>query len=160
MIRKMTAKDWPQVKRIFEEGIASGHATFETKSPSYEDWDASHLAACRFVYVDDREQILGWIVLSPVSDRCVYGGVAEETVYVSERARGKGVASALFEALIPASEAEGFWTLQAGIFPENKASLKVHEKAGFRVIGRREKIGQMNGAWRDTMLLERRSSNI
>ncbi len=114
-------------------------------------------AVCRFVYVNDRGEVLGWIVLSPVSDRCVYGGVVEETVYVSEKARGQGVASALFEALIPASEAEGFWTLQAGMFPENEASIKVHEKAGFRAIGRREKIGQMNGVWRDTLLLERRS---
>lgn len=114
-------------------------------------------AVCRFVYVNDRGEVLGWIVLSPVSDRCVYGGVAEETVYVSEKARGQGVASALFEALIPTSEAEGFWTLQAGMFPENEASIKIHEKAVFRAIGRREKIGQMNGVWRDTLLLERRS---
>lgn len=157
MIREMTAADWPAVKRIFEEGIVTGFATFETEAPSYEEWDATHLAVCRFVYVNDRGEVLGWIVLSPVSDRCVYGGVAEETVYVSEKARGQGVASALFEALIPASEAEGFWTLQAGMFPENEASIKVHEKAGFRAIGRREKIGQMNGVWRDTLLLERRS---
>jgi len=153
----MTAADWPAVKRIFEEGIVTGFATFETEAPSYEEWDATHLAVCRFVYVNDRGEVLGWIVLSPVSDWCVYGGVAEETVYVSEKARGQGVASALFEALIPASEAEGFWTLQAGMFPENEASIKVHEKAGFRAIGRREKIGQMNGVWRDTLLLERRS---
>lgn len=157
MIREMTAADWPAVKRIFEEGIVTGFATFETEAPSYEEWDATHLAVCRFVYVNDRGEVLGWIVLSPVSDRCVYGGVAEETVYVSENARGQGVASALFETLIPASEAEGFWTLQAGMFPENEASIKVHEKAGFRAIGRREKIGQMNGVWRDTLLLERRS---
>lgn len=157
MIREMTAADWPAVKRIYEDGIATGFATFETEAPSYEEWDATHLAVCRFVYVNDRGEVLGWIVLSPVSDRCVYGGVAEETVYVSENARGQGVASALFEALIPASEAEGFWTLQAGMFPENEASIKVHEKAGFRAIGRREKIGQMNGVWRDTLLLERRS---
>lgn len=157
MIREMTAADWPAVKRIYEEGIATGFATFETEAPSYEEWDATHLAVCRFVYVNDRGEVLGWIVLSPVSDRCVYGGVAEETVYVSENARGQGVASALFEALIPASEAEGFWTLQAGMFPENEASIKVHEKTGFRAIGRREKIGQMNGVWRDTLLLERRS---
>ena len=157
MIREMTAADWPAVKRIYEEGIVTGFATFETEAPSYEEWDASHLAVCRFVYVNDRGEVLGWIVLSPVSDRCVYGGVVEETVYVSEKARGQGVASALFDALIPASEAEGFWTLQAGMFPENEASIKVHEKAGFRAIGRREKIGQMNGVWRDTLLLERRS---
>lgn len=157
MIREMTAADWPAVKRIYEEGIATGFATFETEAPSYEEWDATHLAVCRFVYVNDRGEVLGWIVLSPVSDRCVYGGVAEETVYISENARGQGVASALFEALIPASEAEGFWTLQAGMFPENEASIKVHQKAGFRAIGRREKIGQMNGVWRDTLHLERRS---
>ncbi len=157
MIREMTAADWPAVKRIYEEGIATGFATFETEAPSYEEWDATHLAACRLVYVNDRGEVMGSIVLSPVSDRCVYGGVAEETVYVSAKARGKGVATALFDVLIPASEAEGFWTLQAGIFPENEASIKVHEKAGFRAIGRREKIGQMNGVWRDTILLERRS---
>ena len=110
--------------------------------------------------VDDAGEVLGWIILSPVSDRCVYGGVAEETVYVSDKARGKGVGTALFDALIPASEAEGIWTLQAGIFPENEASMKLHEKAGFRIIGHRERIGQMEGKWRDTMLLERRSPNF
>ena len=123
MIREMTAADWPAVKRIYEEGIVTGFATFDTEAPSYEEWDTTHLAVCRFVYVNDRGEVLGWIVLSPVSDRCVYGGVAEETVYVSAKARGKGVATALFDVLIPASEAEGFWTLQAGIFPENEASI-------------------------------------
>ncbi len=160
MIRQMTAADWPAVKGIYAEGIASGDATFETEPPSYEEWDGDHLTACRLLHTDEQDKVLGWIALSPVSDRCVYGGVAEETVYVAKAARGQGVAAALFQALIPASEAEGYWTLQAGIFPENLASMKVHEKAGFRVIGRRERIGRMNGVWRDTMLLERRSDKF
>lgn len=160
MIRKMTAADWPQVKRIYEEGIATGNATFETKAPSYQDWDAAHLQFGRYVYVDDRDKILGWVALSPVSNRCVYGGVAEETVYIAKAAQGKGIATALFEKLIPETENQGYWTLQAGIFPENAGSLKLHEKHGFRIVGMREKLGQMNGVWRDVVLLERRSKNI
>ena len=160
MIRDMTPADWLQVKGIYEEGIATGYATFETKAPSFEDWDAAHLQLGRYVYVDENDEVLGWVALSPVSDRCVYGGVAEETVYVTGKASGKGIATALFEKLIPESEKLGFWTIQAGIFAENEPSLKLHKKIGFRVIGVREKLGKLGDNWHDVVLLERRSRKI
>ena len=160
MIRAMKPSDWPQVKRIYEEGIATGHATFETSAPTYDDWDQSHLEIGRYVYTGEDDKILGWVALSPVSDRCVYGGVAEQMVYVARDARGKGVGGALLEALIRETEKQGYWTLQAGIFPENTGSMKLHEKHGFRVVGVREKLGQMKGVWRDVILLERRSGKF
>ena len=160
MIRAMTPSDWPAVSHIYEEGIKTGIATFETEAPTWQDWDAAHFPTCRFVYEDGEEKILGWIALSPVSDRCVYGGVAEETIYVSAKARGQGVGSALFKHLIPESEKEGLWTLQAGTFAENEASIKIHQKHGFRIVGVREKLGQLNGVWKDVVLLERRSGKF
>lgn len=160
MIREMKHADWAQVKRIYEEGIATGYATFETQAPSFEDWDAAHLQLGRYVYVDDNDEVLGWVALSPVSGRCIYGGVADETVYVAAKASGKGIATALFEKLIPESEKQGYWTIQAGIFAENKPSLKLHKKVGFRVVGVREKLGKLGGNWHDVVLLERRSSKI
>ncbi len=160
MIRAMIPSDWPAVKAIYEEGIATGCATFETKAPSREDWDAAHFPYCRFVYQDKKGNILGWVALSPVSDRCVYGGVAEETIYVARAVQGKGVGSALFEHLIPESENEGMWTLQAGIFRENEISIKIHEKHGFRMIGVREKLGQLGSVWKDVVLMERRSDKF
>jgi L-amino acid N-acyltransferase YncA len=155
----LQAGHWPDVKRIYEEGIATGHATFQTGAPSWEEWDGSHLPHTRLVAVDDRI-VLGWAALTPVSGRCVYAGVAEVSVYVAAAARGKGVGKSLLNALVAESEKQGLWTLQAGIFPENKASIGLHEGNGFRIVGTRERIGKMNGAWRDTLLLERRSTLI
>ncbi len=157
LIRDLTAADWPAVCRIYEEGIATGQATFQTEAPPWDRWDASHLVACRFVATEG-DVVVGWAALSPVSDRCVYGGVAEVSVYVAQSARGRGVGRALLEALVAGSEQAGMWTLQAGIFPENVASVALHERCGFRVVGRRERIGRQHGAWRDTLLLERRST--
>ncbi len=152
----MTAGDWPEVREIYAEGIATGHATFEDRAPQWKEWDACHLSVCRLVLRSDGE-IAGWAALSPVSARKVYRGVAEVSVYVAGSARGKGLGSVLLEALVRESEAVAIWTLQASIFPENEASLRMHRKFGFRVVGRRERIAQMNGVWRDTLLLERRS---
>ncbi|HEU4332941.1 MAG TPA: GNAT family N-acetyltransferase [Candidatus Eisenbacteria bacterium] len=155
-IAPLRPSDWESVARIYAEGIATGHATFETATPSWEEWDAAHLAAPRLV-ARDAERTVGWAALSPVSGRCVYGGVAEVSVYVAAAARGRGVGRRLLEALAARSEAAGLWTLQAGIFPENEASLAIHRLCGFREVGRRERIGKMGGLWRDVVLLERRS---
>lgn len=159
MLREMTAEDWPIVRSIYEEGIATGHATFETAAPTWDAWDASHLKTCRLIAVDD-DRVIGWAALSPVSGRCVYAGVADESVYVAAVARGRGVGGRLLQALIAESERHGIWMLQAGIFPENQASVAAHERAGFRIVGRREKIGQMDGIWRDVLLLEKRSATV
>jgi phosphinothricin acetyltransferase len=159
VISPMSPGDWEQVEAIYRSGIATGHATFEAAAPAWESWDASHVRECRLV-ARERERVLGWAALSPVSSRCVYAGVAEVSVYVAEAARGQGVGRALLEGLIAASEAVGIWTLQAGIFPENEASLALHRGCGFREIGRRERLGQMNGVWRDVVLLERRSRAV
>jgi len=156
LIDSMRAEDWEKVRRIYLEGIATGNATFETEAPSWERWDAAHLREPRLVARDGGE-LLGWASLSKVSDRCVYGGVAEVSVYVAQAARGRGVGRKLLQALIDGSEANGLWTLQAGIFPENEASIAIHKRCGFRVVGIRERLGQLAGRWRDVMLLERRS---
>jgi len=158
--RELKGADWQQVKSIYEEGIATGNATFQTTAPTWEEWDDSHLKNSRIVAIDEQDQILGWAALTPVSGRCVYAGVAEVSVYVSPRMRGMGVGKALLEELIRQSEQNGFWTLTAGIFPENEASLRIHKQAGFKLLGIREKIGKMNGQWRDTVLLERRSQIV
>ena len=158
-LRTLTADDWPRVHEIYAEGIASGHATFETTVPEWPDWDAGHLTECRLVAEDDGA-VHGWAALSPVSNRCVYGGVAEVSVYVDSAARGQGVGRALLEGLVAASEDAGIWTLQAGIFPENEASVRLHEQCGFRVVGRRERLGKMGYRWRDVLLLERRSAVV
>jgi len=147
---------WEAVKQIYAEGIATGNATFQSSIPSWEEWDSAHVLQPRLVATDN-QTVLGWAALTPVSGRCVYAGVGEVSVYVSDQARGKGIGKKLLAALIEESEKNNFWTLQAGIFPENTASVKIHEDCGFRVIGRRERIGQMNGQWRDTLLLEKRS---
>jgi L-amino acid N-acyltransferase YncA len=147
---------WESVKEIYEEGIATGNATFETQSPTWDAWNESHLPFARIIAADHHE-IFGWAALSKVSDRCAYSGVAEVSVYVKASAREKGVGSLLLTALIKESEANTIWTLTAGIFPENKSSVHLHEKSGFRILGTRERIGKMNGKWRDTLLLERRS---
>ena len=155
--RELIAQDWQQVKEIYEEGIATGNATFQSAAPDWDEWDQSHVKNSRIVAVDDASNILGWAALTPVSGRCVYAGVAEVSVYVSDKARGKGIGKSLLKELIRQSEQNGFWTLTAGIFPENEASLKIHQQAGFKVLGIRERIGKMNGEWRNTVLLERRS---
>jgi phosphinothricin acetyltransferase len=155
-IKFMLPEHWPSVKKIYEEGIATGNATFQTNAPAWEDWDAAHVKNSRLIAAENGK-ILGWAALTAVSSRCVYAGVGEVSVYVAAAARGKGLGKKLLQALINESEKNEFWTLQAGIFPENEASIKIHEDCGFRIIGKREKIGQMNGVWRDTLLLERRS---
>ena len=155
-VEQMKSGDWEQVRAIYLEGIASGDSTFETEAPSWEKWDEGHLQIARLV-MRDGDNVLGWAALSPVSKRHVYRGVAELTVYVTGSARGQGVGRALLEALIEESERNGIWTLQASVFPENTASLKLHLACGFREVGRRERIAMLNGVWRDTLLFERRS---
>ena len=155
-IRPLLRADWDPVRRIYEEGIATGDATFETEAPAWESWDADHLDDCRFV-AEQGQRVVGWAALAPVSGRCVYGGVAEVSVYVGGDARGGGIGLRLLNALVESSERAGLWTLQAGIFPENAASLRIHERAGFRRVGRRERLGRLHGRWRDVLLLERRS---
>ncbi len=159
LIEKFTFDLWPQVAAIYREGIADGDATFEVQIPTWEAWDAGHLPHSRLVAWQSGK-IAGWAALSPVSKRPVYRGVAEVSVYVRTAVQGQGIGTALLEALVAASEAAGVWTLQAGIFPENGASLNLHSKLGFRVVGRREKIGQQGGVWRDVILMERRSQVI
>ena len=150
---------WDDVRRIYLEGIATGNATFETSAPSWEAWDRGHLPELRLVAVEDGA-VLGWTALSPVSERCVYEGVAEESVYVAAGAQGRGVGRLLLEELIRMSEQAGIWTIQTGIFPENAASLRLHERVGFRVLGVRDRLGKLDGVWRDVVFLERRSPNV
>ncbi len=158
-IAPMQASDWEAVREIYLEGIATRMATFETEAPAWEAWDAAHLPQPRLV-ARQGGQVIGWVALSPVSKRPVYVGVAEVSIYVAAESHGQGVGSALMATLIDASEALGIWTLQAGIFPENQASLRLHQKFGFRLIGRRERIGQLDGVWRDTLQFERRSQKV
>jgi phosphinothricin acetyltransferase len=158
-IHEIRPEDWSEVCAIYEQGIATGDATFETAVPSWESWDAAHLPTCRLVARRDGA-IAGWAALTPFSKRPVYRGVAEASVYVAASERGSGVGSALMQELIERSEAEGIWTLLAKIFPENTTSLGVVAKFGFRTVGKLEKIGKSNGVWRDVILLERRSSRI
>lgn len=156
MIEPLVPEHWDDVARIYAEGIATRLATFETEVPSWEAWDRSHLEQHRFVATNNGA-VLGWAALAPVSDRCVYGGVAENSVYVAEAARGQGVGRGLLDALVASSEQAGIWTIQTGVFPENEASVRLHESVGFRVVGRRERLGKLDGVWRDVLLLERRS---
>jgi L-amino acid N-acyltransferase YncA/2-polyprenyl-3-methyl-5-hydroxy-6-metoxy-1,4-benzoquinol methylase len=156
-VRRMSASDWSGVAAIYEAGIASGHATFETDVPDWDSWDRSHLAAPRLVAVDASQKLVGWAAGSAVSERCAYGGVMEHSVYVDPSSQGRGVGGLLLKTLVAESERLGFWTIQSGVFPENQASLALHRKWGFREVGRREKIGRHHGVWRDVVLLERRS---
>jgi L-amino acid N-acyltransferase YncA len=157
--RPMTSDDWMSVAEIYRQGIETGNATFQREIPTWDEWHNGHITSCRIVAIIQNE-IVGWAALTAVSRRCVYAGVAEVSVYVSNKYRGQKIGTKLLDKLIFESENEKFWTLQAGIFPENIASLKIHEELGFRKIGNREKIGKMNGIWRDTLLLERRSKII
>jgi phosphinothricin acetyltransferase len=163
-IRPMTKADWPDVARVFREGIDTGHATFETDVPAWEDWDRSHMQSCRLV-ADLDGAVVAWAALTPVSDRCVYGGVAETSVYVGSAGRGRGLGTRLLGATVAASEEAGLWSLEAQTFPENAASIALHKKCGFREVGTRWRVGKMHhgpmtGAWRDIVLLQRRSETV
>jgi len=159
-IAPMTADHADQVLAIYQAGIDTGNATFETAAPDWARFDAAKLPGHRFVALDDDGTVLGWVAVSGVSDRCVYAGVVEHSVYVSPTARGRGIGSALLDALIASTEAAGIWTIQSGVFPENAASIALHRKAGFREVGRRERIGKRDDVWRDVVLLERRSPSV
>jgi L-amino acid N-acyltransferase YncA len=158
-IRDLRPGDWPEVTRIYAEGIATRNATFETELPSWEAWNADHLIEHRFVAVADGS-VVGWITAAPVSSRRCYAGVAEISAYVAEGARGQGVGSVLLERLIESTERAGIWTLETGVFPENEASLALLKRFGFREVGVRERIGKLDGVWRDVVFLERRSEVI
>lgn len=165
IIRAMTPDDGNSVVDIYGRAIKSGHATFQENPGSWDDWDSGHMAECRLVAVNEDDQVVGWAGLSGVSSRCVYRGVAEISVYVDPDCHGQGIGKALLRALIDASEAEGIWSLEAGIFPENLASLAIHQSLGFEEIGRRRGLGRMAygpkaGQWRDVMLLQRRSTVV
>lgn len=156
-IRPMIEADWPAVAKIYGQGIATGKATFQSEIPAYSDWNSSHITECRFV-AESSGSIAGWAALSKTSSRCVYGGVAEVSIYIAESCRKKGVGETLFNYLISESEKAGYWTLQSGIMENNEASIRLHEKCGFRKIGFRERIARdVTGKWRNTVLMERRS---
>jgi phosphinothricin acetyltransferase len=158
-IESLTPEDWPAVKAIYEDGIATGDATFDTVASTWEAWDGDHVTSPRLVARSDGE-VVAWTALTPVSRRPVYRGVADLSIYVAADRRGRGIGKALLRAMIERSEAEGIWTLQAGIFPENVASLRLHRSCGFRTVGTRERMGFMDGRWRDVILLERRSGLV
>jgi L-amino acid N-acyltransferase YncA len=158
-IEKMKPENWEAVRSIYREGLATENATFEMNAPEWKDWDQNHLRHCRLV-VKRKDQIVGWAALSPVSSRSVYRGVAEISIYIAATARGLGIGKALLHTLIEEAERTGIWTLQAGIFPENAASIALHKACGFREVGVRERIGQMKGVWRDVILMERRSKVV
>jgi L-amino acid N-acyltransferase YncA len=157
-IAAMQAADWERVSTIYAEGIATGVATFETETPTWEEWDAAHRSVGRLVARADGT-IMGWTALAPISRRACYRGVAEVSVYVSTDARGRGIGTALMRRLADGVGVGGIWTLQATVFPENEASLALHRRVGFRIVGRRERIAQLGGVWRDTLLLERRTGS-
>jgi phosphinothricin acetyltransferase len=157
-IRALTAPDWPTVAAIWTDGIATGNATFETEVPSWAEFDRTRLRGHRLVAADG--EVVGWAALTPTSSRDCYAGVVENSVYVAADARGRGIGRALLEALLAGADAGGIWTVQTSVFPENEASVALHLRAGFRVVGRRERIAKLNGVWRDTLFLERRSPLI
>jgi len=156
IIENLKPAHWPEIRRIYLEGIATGQATLQTTAPSWDEWDKAHLADLRYVAIIKNE-VAGWVALSPVSSRCVYAGVAEVSIYISGTFRGMGIGSQLLKHVISESEKSNIWTLQSGVFPENTASMRLHENEGFRLIGYREKVGKMLDKWRDVNLLERRS---
>ena len=163
-VDKMTPDDWEQVRSIYLVGIETGNATFESEAPDWDMWNSSHIQYCRLV-ARAGKGVVGWAALSPTSGRCVYSGVAEVSVYVADKYRGLRIGGQLLAALIKASEEKGIWTLEAGIFPENKGSIRLHRRNGFREVGRREKLSKMTygpheGIWRDVVLMERRSKSV
>ena len=158
-IRTFAKPDFPRVQIIYKEGIDTGNATFETQLKDWEKWNNSTLSTCRLV-AEMNEKVVGWGALSPVSDRCVYEGVAEVSLYISMSYNGQGFGTALLKELVATSETAGIWTLQAGIFPENKASISIHKKNGFVILGTRKKIGKLKSIWRDVVLMERRSAVV
>ncbi|WP_158734654.1 GNAT family N-acetyltransferase [Alteribacillus sp. YIM 98480] len=158
---RLQKQHWPEVKEIYEMGIETEIATFETQAPSWEIWSATHDLVCRLVALkEETNEVLGWAAISPVSNRAIYDGVGETSIYIRGDIRGQGLGTALLKELIAVTEKEGYWMLQAGIFPENRNSIKIHEGAGFRKVGTRERIGQLNGVWRDVELFERRSDVV
>ena len=158
-VEALRAEHWPGVSRVYDEGIATRNATFETECPTWEAWDSSHLPDHRFVALRDGE-LVGWVAVSPISGRCCYAGVVENSVYVAEAAQGWGVGRRLLEALIDSTEAAGIWTIQAGMFPENEGSIRLHEAVGFETVGTHRRLGKLDGVWRDVLMLERRSLRI
>ncbi|SET01114.1 phosphinothricin acetyltransferase [Oceanobacillus limi] len=159
IIEEMEAEDWDEVRDIYIEGIQTGNATFDTEAPTWDEWHRGHLNDCRLV-VRENGTVIGWAALSPISKKTAYQGAAEVSIYLSQKSVGKGLGSLLLREIINESEQKGFWTLQAGIFPENKTSIHLHEKYGFEKVGVRKRIGKLNGVWRDVVLLERRSTNV
>jgi L-amino acid N-acyltransferase YncA len=159
VIDDLRQEHWPEVEVIYAAGIATRNATFETEVPAWERWDAAHLAEHRFVALRDGA-VVGWAAVSPVSERCVYSGVVENSVYVAEELRGRGVGLLLLERLVSSTEAAGIWTIQTGIFPENDGSIRLHERVGFELVGRRKRLGELDGTWRDVLLFERRSDTV
>jgi phosphinothricin acetyltransferase len=157
--RQLTPADWPVVEAIWREGIETGQATFETEPPAWEDFDRTRLAGHRLVATIG-DEVVGWAALAPVSARPCYAGVAEDSVYVAAGTRGAGVGTGLLRRLLATADAAGIWTIQTNVFPENAASVRLHQRAGFRIVGRRERIARLDGAWRDTLLLERRSPTV
>ena len=155
----MRREHWTRVAQIYADGLATGNASFKTEVPSWESWDSAHLTEHRFVALQNGD-VVGWVAVGPVSERCAYGGVVENSVYVAERMRGQGVGRILLERLIASTEAAGIWTIQTGIFPENEASVRLHERVGFGLVGRRKRLGKLQGRWRDVLLLERRSDVV
>lgn len=153
--RPLTADDWPDVETIYAEGIATGNATFETATPSWEAWDSAHRLDLRFV-AERGGKVVGWVAAGPISRRQCYAGVVEHSVYVAPEHRATGVGRVLMSTLIKAAEGAGVWMIQTGVFPENEASVALHQRAGFRIVGRRERMAQLHGVWRDVYLLERR----
>jgi len=158
-IEKLTEKHWPEVKAIYESGLATGNANFSHQVAGWQQWDNNHVKNCRLVMMEE-DAVLGWAALTAIADNCVLAGVAEVSIYVAEGRRGKGIGRQLLAELVKGSEENNFWTLESRIFAENTASLKIHLDNGFRLIGTRERIGKLNGVWRDTLLLERRSVKI
>lgn len=158
-IEPLTEKHWPEVKSIYKSGVATGNANFSFAEPDWESWNKTHVKNCRLVALESNT-VLGWVALTAITDQCVFAGVAEVSIYVAENARGRGIGKQLLRAVTGESEKNNFWTLEARIFPENVASVKIHEENGFRIIGSRERIGRLNGVWRDTLLLERRSVKV
>jgi L-amino acid N-acyltransferase YncA len=159
VIRDLRPGDWPEVAAIYEAGIRGRNATFETEVPSWDPWDGSHLPGHRLVALEG-DRVVGWAALAPVSDRCVYEGVAENSVYVAPGSQGRGIGRTLLDRLIEGAEAAGIWTIQTSVFPENRASLTLHRACGFRIVGLRERIAKLDGVWRDTVFLERRSERV